>query len=330
MPGMMTQRQILSLQWRTHMRGRGGWLLLALLALIAPHLLAAMPLAPLDLLQDAPAQPGRSEIAGETFPGSAFFFAEGAFDPAPGAEARNSAHVLEMDSGPAAIASAFKGLRPLDNYRALNCLTSAIYYEAGNESDDGQRAVAQVVLNRIHHPAFPHSVCGVVYQGTERGDIKCQFTFGCDGAMARTPDQIAWQRARRVAMAALSGYVYAPVGLATHYHTLAVHPAWAPTLKPVAVIGAHIFYRWQGNAGTPTAFTARYTGMEIQSGPSPKLWLASKEGSFGPPIIDPTLSLPPPSAAQATPAYVIPASPTAALPESTIRPEYRDTGRPLI
>src|SRR3954452_5424318 len=35
--------------------------------------------------------------------------------------------------------------------RALECLTQAIYYEAASEGPDGQRAVAQVVLNRMHH-----------------------------------------------------------------------------------------------------------------------------------------------------------------------------------
>ena len=70
--------------------------------------------------------------------------------------------------------------------RALDCLTSAIYYEAGQESTDGQRAVAQVVLNRVRHPAFPASVCGVVYEGSTRA-TGCQFTFTCDGSLARAP-----------------------------------------------------------------------------------------------------------------------------------------------
>ena len=326
MRAAMTPTLLPSQHWKTPFRGRAGWLLLGLAALVAPHLLAAMPLGPLDLLGSPPTEMSRSEIAGETFPGSAFFFAEGAFDPVPGTSVNNSAHVLEMDSGPAAATLAFRGISPLDNYRALNCLTSAIYYEAGNESDDGQRAVAQVVLNRVRHPAYPHSVCGVVYQGTERGDIKCQFTFGCDGAMARVPNQTAWQRARRVAMAALGGSVYAPVGLATHYHTLAVHPNWSTTLKPVAVIGAHIFYRWQGGAGTPAAFSARYTGLEVQSGPAPKIWLPVAEVVLG---TLPTNSSPAmPAAAVAPPAT--PASMPNALPESTMRPEYRNSGRPLI
>ena len=70
--------------------------------------------------------------------------------------------------------------------QALNCLASAVYYEAGNQDENGERAVAQVVLNRVRHPAFPASVCAVVYQGSTR-TTGCQFTFTCDGALSRRP-----------------------------------------------------------------------------------------------------------------------------------------------
>lgn len=144
---------------------------------------------------------------------------------------------------------------------ALECLTSAIYYEAGQESTDGQRAVAQVVLNRVRHPAFPSSVCGVVYQGSTR-QTGCQFTFTCDGSMRRGPMRESWDRARKVAQEALAGAVYAPVGNATHYHANYVFPYWAPTLAKTAVVGAHLFYRWAGGWGQPAAFTQRYSGHE--------------------------------------------------------------------
>jgi hypothetical protein len=32
-----------------------------------------------------------------------------------------------------------------------------------------------------------------------------------------------------------------------------------------AIVGAHIFYRWNGNWGQPTAFTSRYTGREANA-----------------------------------------------------------------
>lgn len=149
--------------------------------------------------------------------------------------------------------------------QALECLTSAIYYEAGRESDAGQQAVAQVILNRVRHPVYPSSVCGVVYQGSIR-QTGCQFTFTCDGSLARTPMRSEWNRARKAAQAALGGAVYAPAGLATHYHANYVLPYWAPTLVKTHVEGAHLFYRWSGNWGRPAAFTQRYAAREADAG----------------------------------------------------------------
>ena len=148
--------------------------------------------------------------------------------------------------------------------QALNCLASAVYYEAGNQDTDGERAVAQVVLNRVRHPAFPNSVCGVVYQGSTRL-TGCQFTFTCDGSLARQPDADGWRRAWKVAEDALSGSVYAPVGWATHYHADYVVPTWAASMAKNAIVGAHLFYRWAGSWGQAAAFSDPYTGREPSS-----------------------------------------------------------------
>jgi spore germination cell wall hydrolase CwlJ-like protein len=145
--------------------------------------------------------------------------------------------------------------------QALTCLASAVYYEAGNQDADGERAVAQVVLNRVRHPAFPASVCSVVYEGSTR-PTGCQFTFTCDGSLYRQPDADGWKRAYRVAEAALSGYVYAPVGWATHYHADYVVPTWASSMAKNAVVGVHLFYRWAGGWGQPAVFTKAYAGRE--------------------------------------------------------------------
>ena len=147
--------------------------------------------------------------------------------------------------------------------QALDCLTTAIYYEAGSEPADGKRAVAQVVLNRVRHPAFPATVCGVIFQGAERR-TGCQFSFTCDGSLRRQPLLSAWLTARAIAIEALSGHVFAPVGLATHYHADYVLPYWAPTLSKNLVVGRHIFYQWNGSWGRPTAFVQRYAGREPQ------------------------------------------------------------------
>ncbi|HEX8578961.1 MAG TPA: cell wall hydrolase [Allosphingosinicella sp.] len=150
-----------------------------------------------------------------------------------------------------------------DRLRAIECLTAAVYYEAATEPLDGQRAVAQVVLNRARHPAYPKSVCGVVFQGHERA-TGCQFTFTCDGAIRRTPIASIWARARHVAEQALAGKVYAPVGWATHYHTNWVVPYWSSSLTKLANVGTHIFYRWEGNWGRAPAFRFGPNGREPQ------------------------------------------------------------------
>lgn len=237
--------------------------------------------------------------------------------------------------GAAATPYVFRGRNATDTLRASLCLTSAIYYEAANEPDDGQRAVAQVVLNRVRHPAWPSTVCDVVYQGTERPGTLCQFTFGCDGAMAHTPSLAGWVRARRVAQAALAGYVFAPAGLATNYHTLAVAPSWGPKLTPVGIIGAHIFYRLPGGAGEPKAFFASYRGHEPIPGPRAKIaspldsLIFAAAGAAALPVFDPGVVLSEPSVAQVVQAKPVAADRryvSGALPESDVREEYRASG----
>ena len=154
----------------------------------------------------------------------------------------------------------------LDASRDLECLTQAAYYEARGEGSDGMRAVVQVVLNRARHPAFPRSVCGVVFQGSGRR-VGCQFSFTCDGSMRAPVNRAAWNRARTVASAALSGAVFAGVGNATFFHTTGVSPSWRNSLLRVSQVGSHIFYRFGGRAGSSNAFSyaARgSTGSDIQ------------------------------------------------------------------
>lgn len=144
---------------------------------------------------------------------------------------------------------------------ALRCLTQAVYYEAAVEPLQGRRAVAQVILNRMRHPAYPHSVCGVVYQGAEKR-TGCQFSFTCDGSLLRAPSAIAWREAESVARDALAGRVEPSVGTATHYHADYVLPKWAFQLGKIAQIGRHIFYRFNGGWGNATSLRQAYSGHE--------------------------------------------------------------------
>jgi spore germination cell wall hydrolase CwlJ-like protein len=148
-----------------------------------------------------------------------------------------------------------------DAARARECLTAAVYHEARSESEAGQRAVAQVVLNRVRARAFPNSVCGVVYQGSERA-TGCQFSFTCDGSLRRPRDPDAWARAERIATAALAGEVMAGVGTATFYHADYVLPWWAGSLTRLGAVGRHVFYRWPNALERALGMRAAYAGVE--------------------------------------------------------------------
>lgn len=142
--------------------------------------------------------------------------------------------------------------------RARDCLAAAMLYEAGNDAR-GQLAVGQVVINRVRHPAFPKTICGVVFQGSERA-TGCQFTFTCDGALTRRYSEAAWTRAKVNAEMMLAGVVDPAVGLATHYHTDWVRPYWSDSLEKIAIVDTHLFFRWPGYWGKPGAFRGNVSG----------------------------------------------------------------------
>ena len=305
-------------------------------------------------------EPMPFEKAGDSFPGSAFYYL--APDNAPllagevHSDAQNAPTSVDPYAGPAA-----RSLRPagtfIDRARALQCLTAAVYYEAASEADAGQRAVAQVVLNRVAHRSYPDTVCGVVFQGSERR-TGCQFSFTCDGALARIPNRFFWARAESVARAALSGYVERSVGLATHYHTIQIHPYWADSLVNLGTIGMHRFYRFGGAAGTPSAFSLAYFGGEPVAAPHARSAAAAVTAED--PALDPLAlqrayeagvkvaqgNAMTPSATGLTPVRAAPAPHYSQelqarggealhkgerLPEATgVRPEYQNSGRWIV
>jgi spore germination cell wall hydrolase CwlJ-like protein len=292
--------------WRRQRHNRGRPLAIILLALLGT---SCVPVAM--------SQPLRADAAvirlGDPEP-----VAAAALPAAPVTEAQPAATLTSAGS------YVFQGRTPLDGLRSFDCLAQAIYYEAASESEDGQRAVAQVVLNRVRHPAWPNTVCGVVYQGPMRAGGGCQFTFTCDGSLMRAAGGPVWLRARQLATEALAGRSFAPVGLSTHYHTTAVFPSWAPRLARTALIGAHQFYALPGQDND--AFSIRYAGGEPLARPNP--------------ILFPRAGLRPQLAALATAPFETRATPTLPsdiapdprwaarnLPESTIRDEFRNTGQ---
>jgi spore germination cell wall hydrolase CwlJ-like protein len=151
---------------------------------------------------------------------------------------------LGPDGSSAASRFRFASIGALDGARDLDCLTQAVYYEARGESDRGQAAVAQVVLNRLRHPAFPKTICAVVFQGAGLGKADCQFSFVCDGSMRLPRDENAWDKAQHIAARALSGAVVAEIGNATHFHATRLGPQWGDGLIKVATVGLHVFYKF--------------------------------------------------------------------------------------
>jgi spore germination cell wall hydrolase CwlJ-like protein len=134
-------------------------------------------------------------------------------------------------------------IEPENLNKEERCLAEAIYFEARSEPEDGQAAVAQVVLNRVRSGLYPTSVCGVVYQNRNRR-FACQFSFACEGKSLRINEADSWKTAVRIAREVTFGQTYnEDVGAATHYHASYVRPFWAKRLKKMDVIGRHIFYK---------------------------------------------------------------------------------------
>lgn len=138
-------------------------------------------------------------------------------------------------------------VEPQIDARQHSCLSQAIYYEARGETQRGQAAVAEVIMNRVRSRAYPNSICGVVYEGSHRS-TGCQFTFTCDGSLGHRPRGRAWTQAQRVATAVMLGYNRPVTQGATHYHTHAVNPVWNSGLVRTTSIGSHVFYRFPNRA----------------------------------------------------------------------------------
>ena len=132
----------------------------------------------------------------------------------------------------------------------ITCLAQNIYFEARDQPTVGQMAVAYVVLNRVHHPAWPDTVCDVIREGPTyswKQDYpirnRCQFSWYCDGKSDVPKDQRAWNRAVSVAEEVYYSYglTINVVDGATFYHSVDVDPEW--NREYITTIEDHIFYR---------------------------------------------------------------------------------------
>lgn len=331
----LSRRRVPTLAWRMRRRHRGRRALVLLAAFGVPAFAAPSDWAELGIgnagAAETRVEPMPFERAGDSFPGSAFYYlaTEEELPPlVPGmqSDADGGRVLVDERAGPIA-----RSLRidnsGVDRTRALQCLTAAIYYEARSESDQGQRAVAQVVLNRVAHPSYPNTVCGVVYQGSER-TTGCQFSFTCDGSLAKAPNRMFWLRSENVARAALAGYVERSVGLATHYHTIAIYPYWAPSLRHIITVGAHRFYRFNGRAGEPASFRFTYAGGEPVAAPHARNAAADKqpETAFDPLAIQRAFDAGVPAAPGSGLVPTGSAGPNPARPAPSYAPEVQSRG----
>lgn len=114
----------------------------------------------------------------------------------------------------------------------LSCIAMAVYFEARGESTLGQRAVSEVILNRVSDPRWPSSACGVVKQPR-------QFSFYKEGSKYKT-DASLYARAEAIARGAMDGDTLNTGAL--YYHTTASQPVWRHDLEVLGTIGRHVFY----------------------------------------------------------------------------------------
>jgi len=198
-------------------------------------------------------------------------------------------------------ASPFRLADPAAASHDLDCLTAAVYYEARGESGEGQAAVAQVVLNRVRSPAFPKTVCGVVYQGAAAHG--CQFSFACDRSVAAHHEAGAWDRARSVAGRALGGYVMSTVGAATHFHVASLGAIWNGSMVEVARVGQHVFYGFGGHRGAIAEdMVARNSlGSEVVGPPPAKATTPAPDKAADAPPAPTTVAVTAPQSAPTSP-----------------------------
>jgi N-acetylmuramoyl-L-alanine amidase len=149
--------------------------------------------------------------------------------PAPSEDSVTSVpQVADVDLRPA--------VAPAELAAAIDCIAKVVRHEAANQSEKGQLAVAQLIINRTRVGSrFGHTACAVVNQPG-------QF-FNTD---SYHPDRSsgAWTRAVAVSRDAVQNVSPAVVPGALFYHAAyQAPPRFFRGRQKVAVLGDHIFYR---------------------------------------------------------------------------------------
>ena len=141
----------------------------------------------------------------------------------------------------------FTGPVKADSAEEVRCLAENIYFEARSESTAGRIAVALVTLNRVEHPNYPDTVCGVVkqtkYYPSGRIDLhSCQFSWYCDGK-SDEPTEACWDDILLMASIMLGWDSIDVTDGALWYHSKKVKPDWADHYVQTVSIDNHIFYK---------------------------------------------------------------------------------------
>ena len=145
------------------------------------------------------------------------------------------------------VRASFNQLTPAAQ-KEVTCLADNIMFEAGNEPEEGQMAVALVTMNRVKSGNYADSVCGVVKQ---KANGTCQFSWWCEDK----PRTASITRKLTNAQSSMYNYIRDLAVFvylndekikdithgATYYHADYVNPKWRH-LKKTVKIGRHIFY----------------------------------------------------------------------------------------
>jgi hypothetical protein len=151
----------------------------------------------------------------------------------------------------------------------VRLLAATAWGEARSEGEDGMRAVAHVIVNRVGD-RFGANLETVIlapkqFSAWNIGDpnrslVQNPELYATAGANLET-----WEAAQRVAREVLSGQSVDPTDGALFYHTRAIRPWWSRYGQGRTEIGAHVFYR-----DVPNQPHARRARVRQVSAPAPE------------------------------------------------------------
>lgn len=117
----------------------------------------------------------------------------------------------------------------------LECMAKVVRHEAANQSRQGQRAVAEIVMNRVRSGRFPSTICDVVNQPGQ---------FFNTASYNPRRDTAQWQTAVDVSREVMAGQGDNVAAGAYFYHAAYQAPnRFFRGRQQVLAMGDHVFYR---------------------------------------------------------------------------------------